>query len=161
MYVPPSSTISWSTSDGHSLRDVPPSLPSKPTAYGWLIGAIAASTILLALLLAWTGLRVELTAADTLPYYAAGATAITLRIGTRRTVRPLLSRLGRCAEYYALFTFMALLGAIASYPVAAASHGFVDAGLARIDTLLHFDWLRWYRAVRRPSLAAADGTYGL
>ena len=153
MYVPPSSTNPWITPDRSATRTGSPERPSPQTAHRWLIGAVASSTILLALALIETGLHVQLTTADTLPYYAAAAIAIALRIATRRTPRPMLRRIARCAEYYALFTFIVLLGAIASYPVAAATHGFVDAGLARFDTLLHFDWLAWYRAVAaHPSL---------
>ena len=48
---------------------------------------------------------------------------------------------------YALFTAMALMGAIGSYPVAALSHGFVDGSLQRTDALLHFDWPSWYEVV--------------
>ena len=42
---------------------------------------------------------------------------------------------------------LALMGAVASYPVAAMTHGFHDAALQRIDAMLHFDWLAWYRLV--------------
>ena len=157
MYVPPSSTNPW----GPSPRSAPAperrsdsaARPSPKTAHRWLIGAVVASTILLALALIETGLHVQLTAADTLPYYAAALVALALRLTTRGTARPMVRRIARCAEYYALFTFIVLMGAIASYPVAAASHGFVDAGLARFDTVLHFDWLAWYRMVAaHPSL---------
>ncbi|WP_375395250.1 phosphatase PAP2 family protein [uncultured Sphingomonas sp.] len=124
-----------------------PPRTSGSAALRWLIGAVASSTILLTIALVETGLRVQLTAWDTLPYYAAVMIAILLRTATRGTARPVLRRVTRCAEYYTFFTFIVLLGAIASYPVAAATHGFVDEGLARFDTLLHFDWMTWYRVV--------------
>ncbi len=147
MYVPPSSTSPWATPAPRSPRFGQPVQPSRSTARRWVIGTTVAFTILLALALVESGLRVQLTTLDTLPYYAAAGIAVALRFATRRTARPVLRRIARCAEYYALFTFIVLLGAIASYPVAAATHGFVDAGLARFDTLLHFDWLVWYRTV--------------
>ena len=143
----PSSTNPWKPSDrtapSYGLHD----RASPDAARRWLIGAVVASTILLALLLIDTGLRVQLTAADTVPYYAAALIAVVLRAKTRKTDRPIARRIARGAEYYAIFTFIVLLGAIASYPVAATSHGFVDAGLARFDALLHFHWLDWYRVV--------------
>lgn len=48
------------------------------------------------------------------------------------------------AEYIGVFTFVCVAGAIASYPVAAASSGFDDAALARIDAMLGFRWIAWY-----------------
>ena len=147
MYVPPSSTNPWVSPDRPAPRLGSQGLPSPQAAHRWLIGAVASSTILLAIALLETGLRVQLTTADTLPYYAAAVIAIALRVATRGTTRSMVRRIARCAEYYTLFTFVVLLGAIASYPVAAATHGFVDAGLARFDALLRFDWLAWYRMV--------------
>ena len=159
MYVPPSSTNPWVTPTRLIPSHARSTRPSPPIGRRWLIGAVAASTLLLALLLLKTGLRVLLTAADTLPYYAAAAITIGLNAATRGTERPLLRRVARSAEYYTLFTFIALLGAIASYPVAAASHGFVDAGLARVDALLHFDWIAWYRTVAAHPLLQRIGRF--
>lgn len=143
--MPQSSTNPWVTPDRPPVPFGPLAAPS--TALRWLIGAVVASTLLLIFALLETGLRVQLTAADALPYYAATLVAIALRVTAQATGRPVLRRIARCAEYYTFFTFIVLLGAIASYPVAAASHGFVDAGLARFDTMLHFDWMAWYRTV--------------
>lgn len=41
---------------------------------------------------------------------------------------------------------MSLMGAIASYPIAALSRGFADPALLRADRVIGFDWLTWYRA---------------
>ncbi|WP_375381911.1 phosphatase PAP2 family protein [uncultured Sphingomonas sp.] len=51
------------------------------------------------------------------------------------------------ALHCGLITVMSLLGAVATYPVAGLSRGFVDETLQRIDVELHFDWLAWYEAV--------------
>lgn len=48
------------------------------------------------------------------------------------------------SEYIGVFAFICVAGAIASYPVAAASSGFDDAVLARIDAALGFRWIAWY-----------------
>lgn len=52
-----------------------------------------------------------------------------------------------CALHYGLITTMSLMGAVATYPVAGLSRGFVDGTLERIDLALRFDWLAWYEAV--------------
>jgi membrane-associated phospholipid phosphatase len=57
-----------------------------------------------------------------------------------RTIRDL-------SEYIAIFALMCVIGAVASYPAAAASTGMVDPLLQHADRLLHFDWLLWYRIV--------------
>jgi membrane-associated phospholipid phosphatase len=51
------------------------------------------------------------------------------------------------AEYFGVFAAITLVGAVASYPVAAESHGFVDPLLQRVDLALHFHWLTWYQTV--------------
>ena len=60
--------------------------------------------------------------------------------GTRRALRDF-------AEDALLIIGIALLGVLASYPLAAGSHGFVDATLVQWDARLHFDWIAWYREV--------------
>jgi len=51
------------------------------------------------------------------------------------------------AEFVGLFVTISLLGAVASYAVAATTTGWVDASLHRIDALLGLDWIRWYEIV--------------
>ena len=51
------------------------------------------------------------------------------------------------AEYIGLFTFVVVAGALASYPMAAASSGFADVKLEQIDRLLGFNWIAWYDVV--------------
>lgn len=118
-----------------------------------LWGALGASVAVCALLLWAAGLRVDPLRAGNLPYFVA--------LGLLFSVRPALTRLGvrwahpaaDYAEYVALFTAMALIGAVSSYPIAALSHGWADPWLQRIDEALHFDWLAWYRlAVEHRSL---------
>ncbi len=61
-------------------------------------------------------------------------------------------------EYVGLFILICLLGAVASYPAAAASAGFVDPSLLRIDRLLHFNWIGWYDVVSAHPALQALGT---
>ena len=56
------------------------------------------------------------------------------------------------AEYVTIFASICLLGALASYPIAASSRGFSDASLERFDRLVRFDWLSWYELVARHPL---------
>lgn len=140
-----------------------------PTTYGGitaahLYGAFAAGGVMTCLLLHRAGLAIDPAARSNLPYYAAGLLALLLRCGPIRRWR-YGRALGDGAEYYALFTAMALTGAVASYPIAALTHGYADAALERIDVALRFDWLAWYRTVaaHRPlqllGIAAYESIY--
>jgi hypothetical protein len=51
------------------------------------------------------------------------------------------------AEYVGIFGLICMIGAVASYPNAAASVGMVDPMLQHADRLLHFDWVRLYQFV--------------
>jgi hypothetical protein len=108
---------------------------------------VAAGLIAVAVLMHHAGLSIDPFARSTFAFLSA----FTMLAATRFICRAPQTRKGRIAgdiaEYYGLFTGISLLGAIASYPIAAASHGFVDAALQRSDLMLHFDWLAWYRVV--------------
>jgi hypothetical protein len=63
-----------------------------------------------------------------------------------------------CATYYAIFAGISLVGAVTSYPIAALTHGYADAALARIDAAFGFDWLAWYKTVAaHPILQVCGG----
>lgn len=112
-----------------------------------VMGCIAASALLLAWLMHHAGMAIDPLAAGNLPYCVAGTLAMGLGIGLRGARTPLQRTVRDTAEYFGLFTLIGLLGAVASYPEAAASRGFVDAELARIDAALGFDWVAMYRLV--------------
>ena len=60
---------------------------------------------------------------------------------------------GEAAYGFATFVAMALIGAGASYPLAAISTGYVDLDLRWSDELMKFDWEVLYEfVVRHPSL---------
>ena len=112
-----------------------------------VMACIAASAAALAWLMHHEGLWIDPLAAGNLPYYLAGTLALGLGIGLRDASTTAQRVIRDAAEYFALFTLIGLLGAVASYPEAAASRGFVDPALARIDALLGFDWIALYRLV--------------
>lgn len=109
--------------------------------------ALFASLAVTAALMARADLTMKVWTWSNVPYVIAGAIVIALRAGyftpTRRHARALRD----CAGYYAIFTAMALVGAVASYPIAALTHGYADAMLARVDVDLGFNWIAWYEVV--------------
>ncbi|MES3084110.1 phosphatase PAP2 family protein [Sphingomonas faeni] len=116
--------------------------------YGWWIGGgMIVSIAMLTIMMHIAGLAINPADADTLPFYVSGVVVLALRFGLRDRSWRHARAVADCAEYYGVFTILALMGAVASYPVAALTHGFHDAALQRIDAILHFDWLAWYRLV--------------
>ena len=51
------------------------------------------------------------------------------------------------SESVGAFMGISLLGATATYPLAADTHGAIDPLLQAVDGALHFDWLAWYQTV--------------
>ena len=123
-------------------------LPGRWIAIG-LLGTMLA--VLVALLR--TRLTIQLGAPATLIIVLAGCAMVTVRQGFRAP-RTEAQRIARdAAEYFGTFILLCLLGAIASYTVAATTSGWVDGTLHRLDTLVGFDWVQWYVAVaERPWL---------
>lgn len=118
-----------------------------------IYGAIGIGAFLCGMLMRHVGLTIDPFSGSSIPYLIAAVAVALLRVSTRRAYLTQLRALGDCAEYYALFTATCLTGAVASYPIAAMTHGYADPTLRRIDTMLHFDWLVWYRTVaQHPSL---------
>lgn len=113
----------------------------------WLAMAILFAGLVLIELMWRADLRIDPTAPGCYPFYVVGALFGGLRYGLRAPRSGLQRMVRDAAEYLGALTLMVLMGAVASYPVAAFSHGYVDAGLQRIDLALRFDWLAWYRAV--------------
>jgi hypothetical protein len=114
---------------------------------GQVRGAVIAAVAACALLLWAAGLTIDPFARSNIPYYAILATAPLLRLWCLRDGRRWSAVLAQVIEYYTLFMALALIGAVSSYPIAGLSQGFADAGLQRVDELLQFDWLAWYRLV--------------
>jgi len=126
----------------------PPSANASVPDYGWWIGGgMILSLATLTVMMHVAGLSIDPYDADNIPFYVSGIVLLGLRFGLRDRPWRHARAVADCAEYYGVFTMLALMGAVASYPVAAVTHGFHDAALQRIDALLHFDWLAWYRLV--------------
>ncbi len=113
----------------------------------WMIAGAAVGVMTVAMSLYRAGLAIDPAAPSAWPFYICFALAIGLCVSWRDgTTRG--QRLARdLAEYLSLGTLIAVAGAVASYPAAAETRGFVDPLLARADAALGFDWLAWYRLV--------------
>ena len=119
-----------------------PALPGS-----WMIAGAMLGVGTVATLMYRAGLVIDPTAWSILPFYACAILVIGLCAGLRNG-RARWQRLMRdLAEYLGLATLIALVGALASYPDAAGTRGFVDPVLARADAAIGFDWLAWYRLV--------------
>lgn len=128
-------------------REAAYATPALPD-YGWWIGGgMIASLAALAGMMHQAGLSIDPANTDNMPFYVAGLILLALRFGLRNRPWRHARAVADCAEYYGVFTMLALMGAVASYPVATMTEGFHDAALQRIDVLLHFDWLALYRLV--------------
>lgn len=129
-------------------RSDPARRPSRGRAQAipgrWAAAALAGSVVAVGLLMHAAGLGLALS-----PGLFAFVLTLAVLGAIRWRFRRAASGGGRvardAAEYVAVSTVISLVGAVASYPVAAFSHGFADAWLQRCDAALRFDWLAWYR----------------
>jgi len=124
----------------------------------WLLAALAAAGLADAYLLHATGLHIELdwTCAS---FVAVSLLAVAILISCRASTTRGRQIARDFTEGLSLFAGISLLGAIASYPLAAGRHGLVDPELQSIDTSLHFHWIQWYQVVAgHPLLQAIERT---
>ncbi len=127
-----------------------------PTRGQALAGAMLANLALLLLLLVATRLEIDWRSPGALTYCGVCAVAVAVRLGLARSGSRPLRALMHFVEYAVVFMLIGLLGAVGSYPVSAASHGFYDPALQAIDSALHFNWLAWYELVcAHPALQVA------
>ncbi|WP_242186933.1 phosphatase PAP2 family protein [Sphingomonas sp. CARO-RG-8B-R24-01] len=112
-----------------------------------MVIGFAISVTCLAALLMDTGITIDPTAPSTLVFAAVCTLAASLRY-VLRAPRSATQRVTRdIAETFGLFTAISLMGAVATYPIAAETTGTIDPILQQIDAALHFDWLAWYQVV--------------
>jgi hypothetical protein len=123
----------------------------------WIVSALGFSCCCLLLILKVEKLQVA-------PLGLAAAFtcgALTLFICTFCRFRAPATRIGRrsrdAAEYFGVFIFMCLLGAFASYSVAAATNGYSDHYLLLVDRHLGFDWPTLYSWVAAHPLVRGAG----
>jgi membrane-associated phospholipid phosphatase len=140
--------------DDRSAWQAPPALAGKCFAIGTL-----ASLLVVAALLHATGLAVDAWSRTSLIIY--GATLVTAMLWWKCRFRA--SRAERIVQDFAesliAFSFVTLLGAIASYPMIALSHGFSDAVLAEADHLMRFNWVDWYDVTAAHPLLQIAGRF--
>lgn len=137
--------VNWVVS--RTLSRFSPAPTDSFIARGTIAALLIASIIVVALLMHRAGLAIDPLAPGTLAFALVFAVLGAIRwfcrdgaSGTSRAIRDM-------AEYFGVFTAITLVGAVASYPVAAETHGFVDPLLQRADLALHFHWLAWYQTV--------------
>ena len=123
----------------------------------WLVRAVLGTVAAVGLLLFQSGLTID-ARGSMVALVALGGLLLTRSVyGLDRAPRA-RHRIARdAAEYIGLTAAVALFGAIASYPDAAGSSGFVDARLQAIDSSLGFDWLAWYGLVAAHPMLQAGG----
>ena len=118
---------------------------SRRRALLWIAFGLVVGVATLSVLLALAGLAVD-PFGD--PPVAIGlVAAVAARLTARRLAWRYARAIGDCAEYYLIFVAVALMGAVASYPVSALTRGYSDHMLQSIDAALGFDWVAWYRVV--------------
>ncbi|WP_211051421.1 phosphatase PAP2 family protein [Parasphingorhabdus halotolerans] len=105
---------------------------------------LTTSTIIVMTMMAWTGLTIDFLKASNAAYLVILAVLAIIRIALGNTKSRGQMVVRDFSEYLGLFIFLSLLGATATYPAAAMTTGFVDAELARMDSLLFFNWNDWY-----------------
>lgn len=113
----------------------------------WIALALVLSVACVAALFYDAGIVIDPRAPSTLGF----AAAFVVLGGVRFALRDPASAAQRVArdlsESVALFMGVGLLGATATYPLAADTRGSIDPILQEVDQWLHFDWLAWYETV--------------
>jgi hypothetical protein len=137
-----------------SAWEAPPVLAGKYFVAGGL-----ASLLVVAALLHATGLAVDAWSRTSLIIYGATLVTALLWWKCRARANPAERIVQDFAESLIAFSFVSLLGAIASYPVMALSHGFSDAVLAEADHLMRFNWVDWYEVTAAHPLLQFAGRF--
>jgi len=120
---------------------------SRIVPTSWLLVLLAGSLLIVIAMMGWADLGMDFLKASNAKYLLALTllAAFCYAMRDQASGRPRIAR--DFAEYVGFFLFISLLGATATYPAAAATSGFADAALARIDAALGFEWIDWYRLV--------------
>jgi len=130
-----------------TIHSVPSSAKNKAAVEipgRWLVAAIGLSLLAVLALMARAQLDLDpRNLVDRLfGLVALGGVAARIALRGPRTRIYCIAR--DAIDHIGLFAVICLVGALASYPVAAATQGFDDFALEQSDRLLRFDWIRWY-----------------
>lgn len=117
--------------------------PTSSIPLHWLGIATATSLGALAILLFRTGLSIEINRAF-VAFALVALVLLGIRHGFRRSGPRPRALWSDAAEDTLLFITISLSGAVASYGVAALTHGWVDAQMASFDAAIGFDWNYFY-----------------
>jgi len=110
----------------------------------WLVTAVGAS--LLVVLALMTHAQLELDPRNLIDqlFGVIAVAGIVARIALSRPQRRGHQIARDAIDHVGLFSLICLVGALASYPLAANTQGFEDFALERTDRLLRFNWINWY-----------------
>jgi membrane-associated phospholipid phosphatase len=122
-------------------------LADRTVPASWILGLLVCSLLLVIMMMGWAGLGMDFFKASNGKYVLLLAFLAMTRYRLRHARDGWLKRTCDFCEYVGFFLFISLLGATATYPAAAATSGFADPFLARIDAFIGFDWISWYAVV--------------
>jgi len=110
----------------------------------WIISCIALSALAVTFLMARAELTIGISGVTGGAILFGMGSALALHYRFRRPRRTWQRVIRDAIEYLLLFASVCLIGALASYAVAATSSGFADRSLAMLDHMMGFDWPAWY-----------------
>jgi hypothetical protein len=113
----------------------------------WVATGLACSCLIVGVMMRRAGIGVSIVNSGFILSIFALTVLAGLRIVAHRPATLGQYRLRDFSEHMFLFVITCLLGVFATYPAAAATVGFTDPMLARMDNALHFDWIAMYRVV--------------
>lgn len=119
----------------------------------WVLVLLMAVAV--ALGLRWSGLTLSASSVVWTGLFLASSGVLAFH--QDRIKQPWLKRLIDFFEVFALLGAMSLLGCIASYVIAATTHGYQDALLARLDSIAGLDWRVAYSGTMQSPTIQAVG----
>lgn len=124
-----------------------------PIPLSWMLVATAVSLVALTALMIQTHLSIALNGAA-LVFAVMGAILLAARHIFRAAGPRPRTAVSASAEDALLFILISLMGAVASYGVAALTVGWMDDAMVRIDQAIGFDWNALYTLTSdRPAIA--------
>lgn len=112
----------------------------------WLVTGLAMSAAALMFVMWRAHFRLFFPPTTAALYAFAAVLAGLLHLRRRHAAR-WFHVLQEFSGHFLAFLAISLMAVVASYPAAAATVGYADHKLERIDQALHFDWVSWYRTV--------------